>query len=183
MTALAAELRNVARLQRRSWRGNDTVSTTVLMSEAYLRLRGQGGGWSSRAHFMAVASRAMRQILIDYARRRSAVRRGGGLERITLDRVDDLVPGYASLDEYAERLTLLDSCLRRLEGEEPRYCRIVECRFFSGMTIEETAEALGISPATVKRGWALAKAWLHREMASNERVAARGREPRAGKTT
>lgn len=166
MSLLYGELRALAHARRARWRGDHTVSTTVLVHEAYLRLVGhQNPDWESRAHLLAVASRAMRQILIDYSRRRGAEKRGGGWDRVTLDRVDDLFPGLTDSPAHrAEALIELDVCLQRLEAEEPRYCRIVECRFFGGMTIDETSDALQISAASVKRGWTTARAWLHREL-------------------
>ncbi len=161
-----AELRSIAKARRGQWRGDQTMSTTALVSEAYLRLAAQEGAqWQNRDHFFAVASRAMRQILLDYARRRGAQKRGGEWDRVTLEKVDHLFPGLNGLpSDRAETLIELDACLVRLEEESSRHCRIVECRFFGGMTIEETAKALDISTATVKRGWTAARAWLHREL-------------------
>lgn len=169
IAVLHDELRAIARARRHAWRGDQTMSTTVLVNEAYLRLAGQGdANWESRAHFFAVASRAMRQILIDYSRRRQAQKRGGDLDRITLEKIDELIPGArGSSDGQAELLIALDECLARLEIESERHCRVVECRFFGGMTIEETAAALGVSTATVKRSWTAARAWLHREMSQS----------------
>ena len=166
VTVLYDELRSIARMRRAQWQGDETMSATVLVNEAYMRLAAQEDAeWEDRAHFMAVASRAMRQVLIDYSRRTAAKKRGGGLDRVTLDRVDELVPGLGDRPgDQAETLLELDACLKRLETENPRYSRIVECRFFGGMSIEDTAVALQISTATVKRGWRLARAWLHREM-------------------
>ena len=163
---LYADLRRAAEIRRTQWRGDETVSATVLVNEAYLRLASQTDpDWSNRAQFLAVASRAMRHILIDYSRRRRAAKRGGGLDRVTLDLAGDGLGIPATSDPHrAEVLVRLDECLRRLEGESERHVRIVECRFFGGMTIEETAAALELSTATVNRGWRAARAWLHREM-------------------
>lgn len=160
------ELRARARGHRARWRGDQTMDTTALVHEVYLRLVAHDDpNWESRAHFLAMSSRAMRQILVDYARRRGARKRGGNWDRVTLDEVDQLCPALCELPgDQAEALIELDVCLGRLEGESPSHGRIVECRFFGGMTIEETAEALHVSTATVKRGWNLARAWLHREM-------------------
>lgn len=144
------------------------MSTTVLINEAYLRLTGrESSDWENRAHFLAVASRAMRQILIDYSRRRRAQKRGGEWDHVTIDRVAELLPGLSDQAmQQAEALIRLDECLAQMEVESPRHCRIVECRFFGGMTIEETALALDVSTATVKRGWAAARAWLLSEIGS-----------------
>jgi RNA polymerase sigma factor (TIGR02999 family) len=160
------EMREIAHRHRRHWKGDETIGTTVLVHEAYLKLAGQRSPqWQNRTHLLAVASRAMRQILLDYAKARRAGKRGGGMERVSLDFVADTRSAWADLSlERAETFIALDRSLRRLEAESERHCRIVECRFFGGMTIEETAEALGVSPATVKRGWAHAQAWLHRDM-------------------
>ncbi len=160
------ELHEIAHRHRARWTGNETVGTTALVHEAYLKLVDQQSpSWKHRAHFLAVASRAMRQILIDYARGQQAGKRGGKLDHISFDLVEDLEGSLPDLSlERAETLIGLDNSLRRLEQETAQHCRIVECRFFGGMTIEETAQALGISPATVKRGWASAQAWLHRDL-------------------
>jgi RNA polymerase sigma factor (TIGR02999 family) len=118
----------------------------------------------SRAHFFALAARAMRHILCNYARDRRAQKRGGGLERLPLDEQAALPAAPGLSDDPAEALVALDDALRRLERMDPRQGRVVECRFFGGLTVEETATAIGISPRTVKRDWAVAQAWLHREM-------------------
>lgn len=160
------ELRQLARRQRRRWRGDETLTSTALVHEAYLRLVDQSAvKWDSRAHFLAVASTAMRHILLDYAKRKRAARREGGRDRIPLHEVEGiLVANGDAGDSQSEAVVALDAALRRLEARDPRQSRIVECRFFGGMTIEETAEALGISRATVKRGWAMAQAWLYRDL-------------------
>lgn len=160
------ELREIAHRHRSRWTGNETVGTTVLVHEVYLKLAGQDDpDWQHRTHLLAVASRAMRQILIDYARRAKAGKRGGGKEKVSLDQVAGVLADLSHLSASdGDRLLALDESLSRLEEESPRHCRIVECRFFGDMTIEETARALGTSPATVKRGWVRARAWLHRDM-------------------
>lgn len=159
------ELRVLARRQRRRWRGDHTLDTTALIHEAYLKLvDGAGIGADSRAHFFALASRAMRHILCNYAREKAALKRGGGLERVTLDAASLPAPGEAFSDAGAGLLAALDDALEWLEDVDPRQSRVVECRFFGGMTVEETAAALGVSPRTVKRDWAMAQAWLHREL-------------------
>jgi RNA polymerase sigma factor (TIGR02999 family) len=162
------ELRQLARRQRHRWYGDETLTSTALVHEAYLRLVDQSAvEWESRAHFLAVASRAMRQILLDYAKRKRAAKRDGGRERIPLHEVEAvLCASEDAVDIQSEALIALEESLGRLEAREPRQSRIVECRFFGGMTIEETAEALGISVASVKRGWAMAQAWLYRDLRS-----------------
>lgn len=160
------ELLELARRQRRRWQGDETLNSTALVHEAYFRLVDQSAPqWESRPHFLAVASRAMRQILLDYAKRKRAVKREGAHARVSLDDVVSALagPGDAT-DAECEALVALEDSLRRLEKHDPRQSRIVECRFFGAMTIEDTAEALGISPATVKRGWAMAQAWLYRDL-------------------
>lgn len=168
------ELRQLARRQRHHWYGDDTLTSTALVHEAYLRLVNQSTvEWESRAHFLAVASRAMRQILLDYAKRKHAAKRDGGRERVPLHEVEAVLgAGEDAVGMQSEALIALEESLGRLETHEPRQSRIVECRFFGGMTIEETAQALGISVASVKRGWAMAQAWLYRDLRS-------GREPSA----
>ena len=163
------ELREIAHRHRMRWTGNETVGTTVLVHEAYFKLVDQQApSWQHRSHFLAVASRAMRQILIDYARGQKAGKRGGGMDHVSFDVVESLEGTFGALSiERADTLIELDRSLRRLERESEQHCRIVECRFFGGMTIEETAQALGISPATVKRGWASAQAWLHRDLSGS----------------
>jgi RNA polymerase sigma factor (TIGR02999 family) len=159
------ELRGLARAQRRRWEGDHTLNTTVLVHEAYLRLVDQTSPeWRDRAHFMAVAARAMRHILIDYARQRQAQKRGGARERLSLDEIEASLAGADPSEARDEALLALDASLERLARESERQSRIVECRFFGGMTIEETAEAVGVSPATVKRASTAAQAWLYRDL-------------------
>lgn len=154
------ELHRRAHFQRSSNPASETVNTTVLVHEAYLKLAGSGStDWESRGHFYRVAGRAMRQILIDQARRRLAKKRGEG--GVNLD-VDALEVG---VDTDAEKLLALDQALSRLEGENARLAEVVELRFFSGLSVEETAAAMGVSERTVKRDWRLARAFLHGELA------------------
>ena len=162
------ELRQLARRQRQRWYGDETLTSTALVHEAYLRLVNQSAAeWESRAHFLAVASKAMRQILLDYAKRKRAAKRDGGRERIPLHEVEAVIgAGDDAMDVQSEVLIALEESLARLEARDARQSRIVECRFFGGMTIEETAEALGISVASVKRRWAMAQAWLYRDLSS-----------------
>jgi RNA polymerase sigma factor (TIGR02999 family) len=157
--AVYGELKRLAQSHRRKWSGDYTLNTTALVHEAYLKLVRQSEvSWADRGHFYAVASRAMRQILVTYAERRRAAKRGGGAEPLSLDEVNPVAP------DAAEEILALDEALRRLAALEERQSRVVECRFFAGMPVKETAEVLGLSPATVKRDWALASAWLRREI-------------------
>jgi len=160
------ELRQQAHHQRQRWKGEPTLQTTALAHEAYLKLVDQDEqSWASRSHFLAVAAQAVRHILIDRARRKTAEKRGGTGSPLSLEELKEkLGQEVAMTEEDAEALVVLDEALGRLEEELPRAARGVECRFFSGMTIEETAEVLGISTATVSRDWKQAKAWLYREM-------------------
>ncbi len=159
------ELHGLARAQRRAWRGNETLDTTALLHEAYLKLVAQSNpDWEDRAHFLSVAARAMRQILIDYARRQRREKRGGDRTRVSLNDFRLELGASEFSDERAELLVALDDSLKRLEERNERHSRIVECRFFGGMTIRDTARALGVSPATVKRGWAMAQAWLYQDI-------------------
>jgi RNA polymerase sigma factor (TIGR02999 family) len=157
------ELRAIARQRLYHERPNHTLSPTALVHEAYFKLvqldRVQ---WESRAQFLAIAAQAMRQILVSHARGRKRIKRGGGAQHVPLD---ESVPTPAP---QADRILALDSALERLAGLNSRHARIVECRFFGGMTIEETASALEISPATAKRDWTLMRAWLERELAESE---------------
>lgn len=162
------ELRWLARRQRRRWQGDHTLNTTALVHEAYVKLVAQKRiDVAGRAHFLALASRAMRHILCNYARAAGARKRGGGLERVSLEPVHAPAPGNPATEEYADLLVVLDDALRSLELVSPRQSKVVECRFFGGLTVDETATALGISPRTVKRDWQVAQAWLQREMAGS----------------
>jgi len=147
------ELRHLARRQVARDRGDRTLDATALVHEAYLKLKaGKGVRASDRSHFLAVAARAMRQVLVDHARRRQAERRGGGWARTTL------TDGMGSVEVDLEEIVALDDALAELE---PRQRRVVECRFFGGMTEAEVAEALGVSARTVGREWVKARAWLY----------------------
>lgn len=159
------ELHGLAHAQRGRWRGDATLNTTALLHEAYTKLAAAGAPpWESHAHFLSVAARAMRQVLLDYARGKQARKRGGDQIRVTLDeeRIADL--GLDADLTTSVALVALEEALARLEAHDSRQGRVVECRFFGGMTIRETAEALGVSTATVERDWAMAKAWLYREV-------------------
>lgn len=153
------ELRRIAHGQLRNERPGHTLNTTALVNETYLKLvKVEQVQWQDRAHFLAVAARVMRRVLIDYARTRGREKRGGDAVRVSLGDAAD-VPA-----SQAEDLMELDDALGRLEALNQRQCRVVECRCFAGMSVEETAEALGTSPATVKRDWAFSRAWLNREL-------------------
>ena len=154
------ELRRLAQLQLRREPDGHTLSPTALVHEAYMRLIDYSRlEWANRAHFMAVAATAMRRILVDHARGHRSLKRGGGLRPVPLDAVE------LGTEHRADLLVAVDEALDRLKAVEPRQAQVVECRFFGGMTEEETAEALGIGLRTVKRDWARAKLWLQREMA------------------
>ena len=158
-TLVYDELHRLAQAQRRRWSGDSTLDTTALVHEAYLKLVGQqDAGWNDRGHFLAVASRAMRHLLVNYAERRRAAKRGGGAAPVSLD---DFNPVS---EEVADEVIALHEALERLATVSDRQVRVVEARFYVGLSIEETAQALEISPATVKRDWQLAGAWLHREI-------------------
>lgn len=154
------ELRRVARRALRRERVDHTLRPTELVHEAFLKLGSADGPWQDRAHFLGVAARAMRQILVDHARRRLAGKRGGGVVATTLEdvRADSGLP--------PEDLLALDTALDRLERQDPRLRALVEYRFFGGLTDKEISELLEISERTVNRDWARARAWLHKEVYS-----------------
>jgi RNA polymerase sigma factor (TIGR02999 family) len=153
------ELRRVAHRQLRGERTDHTLSTTALVHEAYVRLVDQTRvRWADRAHFFAIAARAMRRVLVDYARQHRAAKRGGERRPVTLDETAIVVEGRA------ETLLALDEALIRLAALDERLCRVVECRFFGGLTEEETAQALQVTSRTVRRDWVKAKGWLFQEM-------------------
>lgn len=160
------ELYRIARGRRHDWRGNETLNTTAILHEAYLKLVDQSViEWRSRNHFFAAASKAMRHILMNYARDQNRQKRGGDQQRVSFEQLHLAASGEISLSgDHSEALLMLDKALERLEKENERLSEIVECRFFGGMTIEETAVSLGVSPSTVKRGWNTAQLWLYREM-------------------
>ncbi len=153
------ELRKISSKYLRDEYKKHTLQTTELVHEAYIKLIGSESlTWESRAHFFGIAARSMRQILIDYARKKKSEKRGKGKTLLSLDMAN------FNLNDSSEQLLVLDEALTRLEQLEGRSCKIVELRFFSGLSIEETAEVLNISVATVKRDWQFAKAWLYREI-------------------
>jgi RNA polymerase sigma factor (TIGR02999 family) len=161
MPLVYVELRRLAHHYLQRERSDHTLQSTALVHEAFLRLAGQNQPqWQNRAHFFGIAAHVMRQILVEYARAHSAVKRGGVHScKVTLEEALDL-PQRIDVDVIA-----LDGALNRLSELDPQQSRIVELRFFAGLTIEDTSEVMGISPATVKRDWTCARAWLHREIA------------------
>jgi RNA polymerase sigma factor (TIGR02999 family) len=159
------ELHAMAHRQRRSWQRAQTLDTTALVHEAYVKLVDQKRpGAASRSHFFALAATAMRHLLCNYARERTAQKRGGGLARLALEELKVSPAELALSGEQSAALLALDDALGRLEEVAPRQSKVVECRFFGGLSVEETAEALGVAPRTVKRDWAVAQAWLHRAL-------------------
>jgi RNA polymerase sigma factor (TIGR02999 family) len=159
MARVYGELKRLADIYLHRERSEHTLQSTALVHEAFLRLSGQREAeWKNRAHFFGIAAQMIRRILVDYARAHQAAKRGAGAVKLTLDeRID--VPDKRDLD-----LVALDDALQTLATLDPLQSRIVELRFFTGLSIEETAEVLGISPATVKREWAMARAMLYREL-------------------
>jgi RNA polymerase sigma factor (TIGR02999 family) len=156
------ELRRLARAQLRGERRGHTLQATALVHEVYLRLLGMECGTpQNRTHLFAVAGRLMRQVLVDHARKKRARKRGGGDTMITLSDVSP-TPQISLIDVLA-----LDEALTELTALDPRLCRVVELKFFAGLTIDEASEVLEISPATVERDWATAKAWLHQRLSSH----------------
>jgi len=153
------ELRRLAQHYLRRERADHTLKSTALVHEAYVRLIGQDTpAWQSRAHFFGIAARLMRQILVEHARTRHAAKRGGHAFKLTLEDIS-AVAQPANVD-----LVALDDALKKLSTQDARQSRIVELRFFAGLTIEDAAEVLDISPATVTREWTIARAWLFREI-------------------
>ena len=160
------ELHRMAHLKRMNWIGKDyTLNTTALVHEAYMKLSDQNQhDWNSRAHFMGVAAKAMRHILINYAEKRKTKKRGGGVSKVSLEEQRAYIEEVVEMsDDQADKLLAIESAIKKLEKTNERQVRIIECKFFGGMTNDETATTLGISKATVKRDWAMAQAWLHRE--------------------
>jgi RNA polymerase sigma-70 factor, ECF subfamily len=157
------ELRRLARSQMRGERDNHTLQTTALVNEAFLRLIDlRRIRWQDRAHFLALSAQLMRRVLVDHARTRNYRKRGGGAATVALDDVAVAVP------ERAADLVALDEALENLARVDPRKSRVVELRFFGGLSVEETAGALNVSPETVMRDWRLAKVWLLREMSRRD---------------
>lgn len=158
------ELRRLAHRYMGRERGNHTLQTSALVNEAYLRLIDQKDvHWQNRAHFFGIAAQMMRRILVDYARKRGFAKRGGNLQPVALDQVMIVSP------ERAAEVVALDDALKSLAEFDQRKSQIIELRFFGGLSIEETAEVLDVSPGTVMRDWTFAKAWLRREITSQNR--------------
>lgn len=156
------DLRRIARQYMRKERPGHTFQTTALVNEAYIKLVGQrGGNWQNRAHFFAIAATLMRRILIDHAKTRCRTKRGGGAIKVSLD------DALAVSIERSEELIELNAALERLSGIDERKARIVEMKYFGGLSVEESAEVLGVSSNTVIRDWKLAKAWLRREISGD----------------
>ncbi|HET9038710.1 MAG TPA: sigma-70 family RNA polymerase sigma factor [Gemmatimonadales bacterium] len=155
------ELRRIAHDALRRDRTDHTLGTTGLVHEAYLKLVDQTRvEYRDRSHFYGIAARAMRQILVDYARRRCAIKRGGRIRPLVLE--DSMAPA----EERAEALLAVDEALTRLAAHDPELAHVVECRFFAGLTEDETADAVGASTRTVQRQWRRAKAWLYQELSA-----------------
>jgi RNA polymerase sigma factor (TIGR02999 family) len=153
------ELKLIAHIQLAGEQPGHTIQTTAAVHEAYLKLVGLDRiDWRDRRHFFAAAAGAMRRVLIDYARRHRALKRGGGVRPLSLDEA------AVSIDERADTLVALDEALTRLAAHDERLARVVECRFFGGLSETETAEVLGITERTVRRDWVKAKAWLYQAM-------------------
>lgn len=165
--AVYQQLRGMAAHHRAGWHGDETLNATALVHEAYLKLvNGQHSVWQNRQHFFAVASRAMRHILVDQARRRLTQKRGQGQQSVPLH--DDLLGDATSGNDTAEELLAVHEALEELEQSHPRQAKVVECRFFGGLLVDETGEALGISSNTVHRDWNLARLWLHKRLWDGE---------------
>lgn len=164
MPLVHSELRRLARRQMGRERPDHTLQTTALVNEAYLRLIDLSRvEWQDRAHFFAMAARLMRRVLVDHARSHRSLKRGGTQEKVVLDET------LAASAERATDLVALDEALERLSAVDTRKSKVVEMRFFGGLTVEETAEALGVSADTVMRDWRLAKLWLLRELEGDRR--------------
>jgi RNA polymerase sigma factor (TIGR02999 family) len=157
------ELHKLASRYLRRERRDHTLQTTAVVHEVYLKLVNQrDANFENRLHFFAVAAQIMRRILVDYARRHHASKRGGDLYKLSLDEA------LVTSEEKGADLLALDEALDRLAAIDPRQSRVVELRVFAGLTLEETAQALNISPSTVRREWSMAKAWLHRQIKNND---------------
>lgn len=160
MPLVYAELRRQAAGYLRRERSNHTLQPTALINEAYLKLIDQRDvKWQNRAHFFAIAAQAMRRILVDYARERKREKRGGAAENLPIEEALTIVSQEKSID-----LVALDEALKKLAKFDERQAKVVELRYFSGLSIDETAEVLGVSNVTIRRDWNMAKAWLHQEI-------------------
>jgi RNA polymerase sigma factor (TIGR02999 family) len=153
-----AELHRLAKGYMRRERPDHTLQATALINEAYLRLVGEDIDWNSRAHFIGLAANVMRRVLVDYARAHNAEQRGGGLQRVEMQ--DELAISAEQLDQVEH----LDEALKKLEKKNPRQARVVELRYFGGLSVEQIGALLQIAPRSVKRDWALARIWLFRQL-------------------
>lgn len=159
MEALYPDLKRIAAGYLRNERRGHTLQPTALVNEACLQLLGHTEkNWASRSHFFAIASRLMRRIMVDYARKKNAGKRGGGLRRV------ELTETLLISDDGLEQILLIDAALTRLAAWDLRQCRVVELRFFGGLSEDEVAQVLGVASRTVKRDWNVARAWLHGEL-------------------
>ncbi len=157
------QLRRIARSRLRRERPGHTLAATELVHEAFMKLLPvERVDWRSRAHFFAIASRAMRNVLVDHAVRRGAAKRGGGVKVLSIDEAE------VAAEQPLDALIALSEALSRLERLDPRQAQVVECRFFGGLSLDETAEALHTSAATVSRDWTFARAWLHNELKTRQ---------------
>jgi RNA polymerase sigma factor (TIGR02999 family) len=164
VAALYDELRSLANSQLRRERSDHTLSATALVHEAYLKLSGGPVHWHDRSHFFGIAARAMRQILINHALARNADKRGGQWDKLTLTTASVSIDEQASVAAPEIDVVALDEALKQLETVDPRQARIVELRYFGGLSIEETATVTGLSVATIKREWAVARLYLRRAL-------------------
>ena len=163
-----AELHQIAEQQMRRERDDHTLQPTLLVHDAFLRLAGNSASWVDRQHFFSLAAQAMRRLLLDHARRSKSQKRGAGARRVELR--DDLLSSESAEDATVDS-EALDAALTRLAQLDERQARIVELRFFGGLSVDETAEVVGVSPATVKRDWQFARVWLRREISQDSDVA------------
>jgi RNA polymerase sigma factor (TIGR02999 family) len=155
---LYGQLRAIARQRMAAQNPGHTLQATALVHEAYIRLLGAGAGFADRAHFFRAAAEAMRHLLVDHARARGRIKRGGGARKVPLDMLD------LAADADEEEIVALNAALERLGKADAEVAEVVRLRFFAGLSVEETAEVVGTSPSTVKRDWAFARAFLHREL-------------------
>ena len=153
-----AELHRLARSYMRRERTDHTLQPTALINEAYMRLAKEDIDWNNRQHFIAIAANVMRRVLVDYARAHNAEQRGGGIKRV------EMQEEFAISPERLEEVTLLNEALKNLEKQNPRQAKVVELRYFGGLSVKEIASLLEVSPRSVKRDWSLARIWLFREL-------------------
>jgi RNA polymerase sigma factor (TIGR02999 family) len=169
-----AELHRLAQAYMRRERPDHTLQATALINEAYLRLIGEDIDWNSRAHFIGLSAHVMRQVLVDYARAHTAQRRAGGLRRVEME------DGLAIAPERLDEVVWLDEALQRLAADNARQAQVVELRYFGGLSVEEIAGILEVSPRSVKRDWSLARIWLFRNLRPGEPVPEEGGQEKAG---